>query len=206
MTEIIQGAGIFIYPLGLCSLLGVFIILERMLALRQSRIIPKEMVDAFIAGDLSKVEADEKSVGGRILGFYRSAQPDPEGLKAFAQLEVNRMEQGLFILDIVIGAAPLIGLLGTVVGLMQSFGNFNEETGMPDPGAFVKGVSLALTTTVLGLTIAIPAIVGNAYLSRRVESLAARLNVGVERLIDLSERQGRKPAGAKLGPYVAGQG
>lgn len=89
-------------------------------------------------------------------------------------------------------AAPLIGLLGTVTGLVQSFSNFSEKTGMPDPQAFIQGVALALTTTILGLTIAIPALIGNAFLSRRVESLAARLNVGVERLIDLTERRGNK--------------
>lgn len=189
MIKLLEGAGIFAYPLGLCSILAIFILVERFLALRQSRIIPKPMVDAFIAGDISDLEADKKTVGGRILDFYRSAKPDPEGLKAFAQLEVNGMERGLFILDIVVGAAPLIGLLGTVTGLVQSFSNFSEETGMPDPGAFIQGVALALTTTILGLTVAIPALVGNAFLSRRVESLAARLNVGVERLIDLTERQ-----------------
>ncbi len=189
MFELLESAGIFVYPLGLCSLAAIFIIAERLLALRQSKVIPREMTDAFIAGNISDLEADPKTVGGRILHFYRNANPDPEGLKAFAQLEVNRMERGLFILDIVVGAAPLIGLLGTVTGLVQSFSNFSEETGIVDPGAFIQGVALALTTTILGLTIAIPAIVGNAYLGRRVESLAAHLNVGVERLIDLTERR-----------------
>ncbi len=189
MIKLLEGAGIFAYPLGLCSVLAIFILVERALALRQSRVIPKAMVDAFISGNLADLEADTRTVGGRILDFYRNARPDPEGLKAFAQLEVNRMERGMFILDIVVGAAPLIGLLGTVTGLVQSFSNFSAETGMPDPGAFIQGVALALTTTILGLTVAIPALVGNAYLSRRVESLAASLNVGVERLIDLTERK-----------------
>jgi len=192
MISLIEGAGIFVYPLGLCSVFAIFILVERLLALRHSKVIPKSMVDSFIAGDISRLEADSKTVGGRILKFYREAKPDPEGLKAFAQLEVNRMERGLFILDIVVGAAPLIGLLGTVTGLVQSFSNFSEKTGMPDPQAFIQGVALALTTTILGLTIAIPSLIGNAFLSRRVESLAARLNVGVERLIDLTERRGNK--------------
>ncbi len=192
MLDLIEGAGIFIYPLGLCSLFAVFILIERFLALRPAKIMPKTMVEAFIKGEVKDLSADSSTVGGRILQFYREVKPDPEGLKAFAQLEVNRMERGLFILDIVVGAAPLIGLLGTVTGLVQSFSNFSEETGMPDPGAFIQGVALALTTTILGLSIAIPAIVGNAFLSRRVESLAARLNVAVERLIDLTERAKRK--------------
>ena len=108
---------------------------------------------------------------------YKDNDPDEEGLKAFARLQVNEMERGLFVLEIVIAAAPLIGLLGTVTGLVGVFSGFSETTGMPDPGAFVKGIALALSTTVLGLSIAIPALVGNALLMRRVESLAAKLEV-----------------------------
>ena len=100
------------------------------------------------------------------------------------------MERGLFLLEVVIGAAPLLGLLGTVTGLTQVFGNFSAETGLPDPGAFIQGIALALNTTILGLAIAIPSLGAHAYLLRRVESLAARISVAVE---CLSELKGRQP-------------
>jgi biopolymer transport protein ExbB len=186
---LIEGAGYFVYPLAVCSLLAFIIIVERMIALRKNVIIPDDLVDSFVKGDVLARKIDAGTVGGKIVQFYKDNDPDEEGLKAFARLQVNQMEKGLFILEIVIAAAPLLGLLGTVTGLVNVFSGFSETTGMPDPGAFVKGIALALSTTVLGLSIAIPALIGNAFLIRKVESLAARLEVGVERLIDLSKKK-----------------
>lgn len=185
--DLLTNAGIFLYPLAVCSFIAVFITVERLIALRSSRIIPRTMVDAFVEGDAARIEGDLSSVTGRIVRFYRERNPDPEALKAFARLEVNRMERGIFLLEVVIGAAPLLGLLGTVTGLTQVFGNFSAETGLPDPGAFIQGIALALNTTILGLAIAIPALAAHAYLLRRVESLAARVGVGVECLIGKDE-------------------
>ncbi len=184
MISIVDGAGIFIWPLGLCSFFSVFIIVERLIALRTNNVIPKELVDSFVAGRIPEVL--DESVAGRILRFYSRSNPDPDQLKAFARLEISRMEKGMFILEIVVSAAPLIGLLGTVTGLVKVFANISFETGMPDPASFVEGIALALTTTMLGLSIAIPSLVGNSFLIRRVDTLAVRLNVGVERLIDIS--------------------
>lgn len=186
MIDLLEGAGIFIYPLGFCSVMGVFIIIERLIALRSSQIIPNEIADKFILGNLPE-KGDTKSVAGRILLFFHSRKPDVEQLKAFARVEVNGMERGLFILDIVVSASPLIGLLGTVTGLVKVFAKINPEAGMPDPTAFVEGVALALTTTMLGLSIAIPALVFSGYLYRRIDTLAARINLGVERMIALSD-------------------
>ncbi|MGJ8640200.1 MAG: MotA/TolQ/ExbB proton channel family protein [Opitutaceae bacterium] len=184
--DLLTSAGIFLYPLAVCSFIAVFITFERLIALRDSRIIPKYMVDAFIEGQIGRVESSMQSVTGRIVTFYRERSPDPEALKAFARLEVSRMERGLFLLEVVIGAAPLLGLLGTVTGLTQVFAGFSAETGLPDPAVFITGIALALNTTILGLAVAIPSLAAHAFLIRRVESLAARISVGVECLTELS--------------------
>lgn len=186
--DLLTHAGIFIYPLAVCSFVAVFITVERLLALRNSRVIPRHMIDAFIQGNLGQVEADLNSVTGRIVRFYKERKPDADSLNAFARLEVSRMERGIFLLEVVIGAAPLLGLLGTVTGLAQVFGGFSADTGLPDPGNFIRGIALALNTTILGLAIAIPALAAHAYLLRRVESLAARISVGVECLTELSQQ------------------
>jgi len=182
--DLLLNAGIFLYPLAACSLLAVFITVERLIALRPSRIVPRHMVDAFVAGRADAIEPDERSVTGRIVRFYRERKPDPEALNAYARLEVSRMERGIFLLEVVIGVAPLLGLLGTVTGLTRVFGGFSAETGLPDPSAFITGIALALNTTIIGLAIAIPSLAAHAYLMRRVESLAARIGVGVECLIE----------------------
>ncbi|HKK19054.1 MAG TPA: MotA/TolQ/ExbB proton channel family protein [Opitutales bacterium] len=181
--DLFTNTGIFLYPLAACSFVAVFITVERLIALRNSQIIPRAAVDAFVSGQVEEIPAEQGSVVGRIVGFYRERHPDPEALKAFARLEVSRMERGIFLLEVVIGAAPLLGLLGTVTGLTQVFGGFSVETGLPEPEAFIKGIALALNTTILGLAIAIPALAAHSYLLRRVESLAARVNVGVECLL-----------------------
>lgn len=134
-------------------------------------------------------KGDDDSVTGRILKFYNQRQPDSEQLKSFAKLQIINMERGMFILDVVVAAAPLLGLLGTVVGLVRVFSKIPEKTGLPDPSIFMEGVALALSTTVLGLAIAIPAIVFNSYLIRRIDTFAARLSVLVDRLVSLRQPQ-----------------
>ena len=187
--DLLLNAGIFLYPLAACSLLAAFITIERLIALRNSRIVPSAMVDAFVSGRAEEIEPDDRSVTGRIVRFYRERSPDPEARNAYARLEVSRMERGMFLLEVVIGVAPLLGLLGTVTGLTQVFGGFSAETGLPDPAAFVAGIALALNTTIIGLAVAIPALAAHAYLMRRVEALAARIGVGVECLIERTRKE-----------------
>ena len=182
MRELIQNAGVFAWPLGLCSVLATVIILERLFALRRSSIIPRHYEISFSQGDIPK-QGDPDSVAGRIIDYFHMRKLDAEQLKAYTRLQVTRMERGLFILEIVVSAAPLIGLLGTVTGLVTVFSQISPDTGLPDPASFVEGVSMALTTTILGLSIAIPSLAFNSYLSRRVDTFEAQLEVGVERLI-----------------------
>lgn len=185
MTTLWQSAGIFIYPLLICSLIAVFIISERLLSLRSKAVLPKEEWQMLSEGKLPPTEKSKPSTGGRIVDFFLKEKPNPEALKAYAQWEVTRMERGLFLLDIVISAAPLLGLLGTVTGLIQVFANISPETGLPETGSFIQGVALALTTTMLGLSIAIPALVGSGYLNRRIDVFASRIQVLVESLMHL---------------------
>jgi biopolymer transport protein ExbB len=186
--DLLSNAGIFLYPLGLCSVVAVAITIERLLSLRKSQVMPNHLVEAFLVHDLERLEGDAGSVAGRIIAFHKERNPDAEGLNAFARLEVSRMERGIFLLEVVIGVAPLLGLLGTVTGLTQVFSGFSEDTGLPEPAAFIRGIALALNTTILGLAIAIPALVAHAYLLRRVESLAARIGMAVQALIDTKPR------------------
>jgi biopolymer transport protein ExbB len=193
MKDLIEASGIFIYPLGLCSLLAVFIVLERIMSLRTSRVIPIRIQNDIIE-DSTLPAGEPDSVAGRILLFHQQRHPDADQIKAFGKMEVIGMERGMFLLEVVISAAPLLGLLGTVTGLVRVFSRVSPETGVPEPQAFVMGVSLALATTVLGLAIAIPALVFNGFLNRRIETLAARLNVLVERIVTIDQKNIEKAA------------
>ena len=151
MKFLLEGAGLFIYPLALCSLAGA-----------------------------------SNTTVGRIVAFCRSANPDAEAIKAFAQLEMTRLERGMFLLDVIVGVAPLLGLLGTVAGLVSVF----SVDGAPTQEIITRGVGLALSTTIIGLAIAIPAMLGSSYLYRKIDTLGARINICVERLIDIRNSGG----------------
>ena len=182
-----EGAGLFLYPLVLCSLLAVGVIIERLLALRKRQILPFDLQAGVMAGNAVRLSPDYTSAAGRIILFHRDQRPEPETLKAYAMLEIIRLERGLFVLDIVVGAAPLLGLLGTVAGLVRVFSGIDPASGLPDALEFVGGIAMALSTTLIGLSIALPALVGSGFLHRRAETLGASLNVVVERLLEAQD-------------------
>jgi biopolymer transport protein ExbB len=184
MLDVVKGAGILIYPLALCSAGAVFIICERAYALRKAAVMPADLVDAVVAG--RPLVGGKHTVLSRIVEFAEVHKNDEGAVKAFARLEINRMERGIGYLDVIYAAAPLIGLTGTVTGLLEVFSQIAPDTGLPDPVKFTSGVALALSATVLGLTIAIPSLVGSGYLQRKIESYAAQLDVLLERILQRS--------------------
>jgi biopolymer transport protein ExbB len=181
MIEVFKGAGVLIYPLAICSAAAVFVICERAYALRRVAIMPPDLVDAVLNN--RPLMGGKHTVLARIVDFAEQHKNDPGAVKAFARLEINRMERGVPYLDVIYAAAPLIGLTGTVVGLLKVFSQISPDTGLPDPVAFTQGVALALSATVIGLCIAIPSLVGSGYLQRKIENYAAQLDVLLERIL-----------------------
>lgn len=178
VQTLLLGAGIFIYPLAFCSLLAVYLIVERSLALRLARVAPESVLQSVLNGDLARVgAADGESVAGRLVQRWKDGASG-EVLKAWARHELSRLQRGLFLLDSVVAAAPLLGLLGTVAGLAALF----PEQGLPDTPTLTRGVGLALSTTMIGLCIAIPALIAANGLGRRLEVLSSRIDVLVEAL------------------------
>ena len=181
LISVFKGAGVLIWPLLLCSVTAVFIVCERAYALRKAAVIPDDLVDAVVEG--RQLTGGKHTVLARIVDFAEKHKNDEGAVKAYARLQLNRMERGIPYLDVIYAAAPLIGLTGTVVGLLQVFSQISPDTGLPDPVAFTKGVALALSATVIGLCIAIPSLVGSGYLQRKIENYAAQLDVLLERIL-----------------------
>jgi biopolymer transport protein ExbB len=188
-SEVLKAAGVFAYPLLGCSILALAIFIERTFSLFFRQVFPTPLLDALVAGEVNQVAADLRNAGGRIVNFYRGNSSDPDGLKAYARLEISRLERGIFLLDIIVAVAPLLGLLGTVTGLVGVFSGFDAESTLADTAQFGKGISLALSTTILGLATAIPAIAAATWFDRRIDVLASRIDVGVELLLE-SSREG----------------
>lgn len=178
--DLVTNVGVFIYPLIVCSLIAVFVTVERLIFLSASRVVDSDVVNALVQGDLQAVSGNSNSAMGRVIRFWREQSPNAEALVAFARMEISKLERGLFLLEAVIGAAPLIGLLGTVTGLTQVFGDFFAESGLTDTKAFTSGIAMALNTTILGLVIAIPSLVAHAYILRRIDWFSVRIHMGVE--------------------------
>lgn len=179
--RIIKEAGLLAYPLGLCSIVAVFIICERGFALRNAAIIPDDLAEATLQG--KPVSGGNYSTLGRIIHFVERHPGDVDGSKAYARLEIMKMERGVSYLDIIYTGAPLIGLIGTVSGLLTAFSVIDPDTHMPDPVKFTESVGYALSATLIGLCVAVVALVGNGYLHRRVDHHAARLDVLLERIL-----------------------
>lgn len=191
-ARIIREAGLLIYPLGLCSVVAVFVIVERSFALRRLAVIPEHLAEAVIEG--RPPTGDKRSSLGRILEFASRHAGDVEATKAYARLEVIKMERGIGYLDTIYAAAPLIGLIGTVTGLLGAFSVVDPQTRMPDPVQFTESVGYALAATILGLCIALPALIGGGHLRRVVDKQAAQLDVLLERVLaQQSERPVAKP-------------
>jgi biopolymer transport protein ExbB len=181
MSEIIKGAGILFWPLLLCSIIVIYIVAERIYALRNDAVLPNDLVDAIVEG--KPAQAGRHSVLARIVEFSERHRDDPEAVKAFARLQINRMERGVPYLDVIYTLAPLIGLTGTVTGLLKVFQQISPETGLPDPVAFTSGVALALSATVMGLVVAMMALVPAGYLQRRIENYAVKIDLLLERIL-----------------------
>ena len=182
-----ESGGVFMWPLAFCSVVALTIILERGFALRRGKVISSRvagMIDAYaLRAQLPKLAeaatADSSSLARLVvtilnhLGGLRSESADAVQIQA--RHEIMQLERGLVILEIITGVAPLLGLLGTVSGLVHIFGTLGTE-GFGSQGIEIaRGISEALHTTVAGLVIAIPALVFWSYFTKKIEVFAAEM-------------------------------
>ena len=173
-----------------CSVVSVSVILVRALALRRSVVMPRFIereVESIQPGEvgaavahLARVVEGDRSTLGRIIGvgLRHLSWPKAENTQAVetrAQEEVVRLESGLFVLEIIVGIAPLLGLLGAVSGLVTVFAAFGSDTHSQDPRGIANGISEALSTTIVGLAIAIPSLIAYSYFSRKIETMAVQM-------------------------------
>ena len=185
-----ENGGVFMYFLAACSIVSVAVIFLRALALRRAVVVPPfigQEIEAIQPGEaataavrLSRVVENDTSALGRIIqvGLRHLSWPKAENIEAVqtrAQHEIVRLESGLFVLEVIVGIAPLLGLLGAVSGLVTVFASFGSSVASQDPRGIAKGISEALSTTIVGLAIAIPSLIAYSYFSRKIEIMAAEM-------------------------------
>jgi biopolymer transport protein ExbB len=186
LSFFIEG-GPFMVPLILCSVFSVTIMLERTFALRRALIIKpslsKAIMDLRYGEDTTLIEqlsSGEETTLSRLASSCLQHMPWPkaenmEALQTRARAEVSVMERGLVVLEICVGIGPLLGLLGTVYGLIVIFAQAQKQ-GLESQGVFIaSGISQALHCTVAGLVVAIPSLIAFSIFSRRIENFAVEL-------------------------------
>ena len=198
MLSIIQAAGWPIWPLILCSVVGLALVIERLMSLRNGRIAPPLLVDEVLnisRGSLPAMDVvnklSENSVLGQVLASGLKAMiVEPrttermlrQTFEIAGRSAAQQLERYLNTLGTIAAAAPLLGLLGTVVGMIEIFGS-QAPTGANNPAALVHGISIALYNTAFGLIIAIPALMFYRYFRGRVDDHLMSLELAAERLV-----------------------
>ena len=176
-----------ILVLMLTSVLSLTFIIERGLALREARVIPPVLEEAVancqLPTDLPMLRRlceEHPSPIGRLLLVAANHLDCPkaeniDALQTKARHEMAQLERGLVVLEIITGIAPLLGLVGTVYGLILLFTGMGQQTLAGDNTLFSAGIALALRATLFGLLVAIPSLVAWSYYSKKVESLAVEM-------------------------------
>ena len=167
----------------LTSVVGVTFIIERGLALRWNKVAPPE-VEAAVESCLTRADVEvlrrmcrqKPSPLGRLLLIAADHldwphQDNADALQTRARHEIVRLERGLVVLEIIVGIAPLLGLVGTIVGMMDVFSDVGQA-GLTEASKLASGIALILRATLIGLLIAIPSLVAWSYFSKKVEMLA----------------------------------
>lgn len=172
--------------LPLTSIVGLAFIIERGLALRWRKVVPPEVEAAIESCQtradvamLERVCRQTPSPLSRLLlqaveHLDRPQAENADALQTRARHEIVRLERGLVVLEIIVGIAPLLGLVGTIVGMMDAFAEVGTA-GQIDPARLAHGIALILRATLAGLLIAIPALIAWSYYSKKVEMLAVEM-------------------------------
>ena len=179
--------GPFMVLLLLLSITAGTVILLRAFALREHLVIPPDLEDAIVGlqpGDslqrVASMARQSNSPLGRIITVCLQhlnwpRQENVEAVQVRARHEVVRMESGMAMLEMTTGVAPLLGLLGTLSGLVSVFANLGGGGGDGDPIAVARGISEALNTTIVGLAVAAPSLIAHNYFQRKIETMAVSM-------------------------------
>lgn len=203
MLEIVKSGGWLMYPIILCSVVALAIIGERFWALQRSRVCPQHLL-AQIWTWIKNNELDNNRIKalqagsplGRVLAAglinrHHERSVIKEAIDEAGRQVLVELERFLNTLGIIAQISPLLGLLGTVVGMIQVFAAITLE-GVGNATPLAGGISTALITTAAGLFVAIPAIMAHRYFERKVDELVVSMEQEsvklVEVLLGLRER------------------
>lgn len=196
MIEMLLKGGILLYPIGACSVVALSVFLERMFSLQRGRILPQafaqrieELVrtsridDALLLCEEAKTPiATIMAAALRHASFERKRIR--EAVEEVGKVEGASLERYVEVVGTCSAISPLLGLLGTVLGMIRVFQGVVEH-GLGDPAVFASGIWEALVTTAVGLAVAIPAYIFYKILQGRVDDLLVQLEMRAAHIVDL---------------------
>lgn len=198
MLEFVQAGGWLMVPILLCSIVAVAISVERLWTLQRSRITPKNLL-AQVWGALKNNEMDTQRLrdlrassplgevlAAGIANAKRGREVMKEAMEEAAAQVSHDLERYLTSLGIIASISPLLGLLGTVVGMIQVFDALIVE-GTGNANVLAGGISQALITTAAGLSVAIPAIMFHRFFLRRVDELVVTMEQEAVKLVEIMQ-------------------
>jgi biopolymer transport protein ExbB len=198
MWEIVRAGGWVMWLIIPCSMIAVAITLERFWTLQDKRVLPRELpskvwqlIETNQVNDKVIAALEQNSPLGRVLAAGLANRHRPreilmERLEDTGRHVVHELERFLNTLGTIAGVSPLLGLLGTVTGIIRAF-NVIEAGGMGDPRALSGGIAEALICTVAGLFVAIPSLIFYRYFRGRVDGIVVEMEKHAIRMADALE-------------------
>lgn len=195
MLELIKAGGWLMLPIIVCSVIALGIIVERLWSLKRNRVLPEHLVAQVWHWlkhrelGTERIEAVRKSSPlGRVLAAGLSKRDTDrdimkESVEDTGRHVAHELERYLNTLGTIAAISPLLGLLGTVVGMVRVFAQITAH-GVGNPSVLAGGISEALITTAAGLSVAIPALIGYRYLKGRVDELVVQMEQEAIKLVD----------------------
>ncbi|MDD2923894.1 MotA/TolQ/ExbB proton channel family protein [Rhodoferax sp.] len=197
MFSIIQAAGWPIWPLIACSILALALVIERFVSLKTAKVAPPQLLEEVLTVTRHTVpgpdvvnQLEKNSALGEVLASgLRALNVNPRcsddelraSMEGSGRLVAHRLERYLSALATIASAAPLMGLFGTVVGMIEIFGSQTTATG-GNPAQLAHGISVALYNTAFGLIVAIPSLIFWRYFRARVDAYLLTLELAAEHL------------------------
>ncbi|MFZ0467340.1 MAG: MotA/TolQ/ExbB proton channel family protein [Thiogranum sp.] len=200
MFELVTAGGWLMVPIIACSIIAFAIIAERLWTLRVKRVIPRQLVaQVWDQAKEKKLDVERlqdlraSSPLGRILAaglMNRNATRDimKEAIEDTGRHVVHELERYLNTLGTIAAISPLLGLLGTVIGMIQVFSTITTQ-GVGNPAALAGGISQALITTAAGMSVAIPALMAYRYFRGKVNMLVIRMEQQALRMVEVLHGQ-----------------
>lgn len=204
MWELIRSGGPVMMPIGLCSLVGLAVLVERFVALRRRRIVLPEIVEAVetlgAGSDFTVANAILDRNPGPFANVVRAGLEHGgaewpiirDAMQEAGRQEAVKLSRNLNVLETVAAVAPLLGLLGTVTGMIRLF-NAIGTRGIGQAQYLSSGIAEAMITTAAGLIIGIPALVAHNWLRGRAEGIIFDLEVYAAKVLDTLRNRGLTP-------------